>query len=254
MKLLILCVDGFDPDYAAEHGFDKFRHSAKLTIPNECYVETLDGPQPATAKVWASIFSGKAIEEGATVRRGLRKIAHRQLVKMGATWSGKPRYSVGPFNEHLETVFTGRDAFLWNIPTISPEWIARFPDYESLRRYCRREYKQFIVIGLGLSVAQAWDVGAIYTRRLDEQGHNEPDNIDWIYDHVSSEAWRMGEKQRAHEAHLIIISDHGCLDGRHTDHAYIGATFPFEASSILDIRGVIEEALKPQSMEETTNG
>lgn len=243
MKLLILCVDGFDPDYAMENGFDKLRYSSRLSIPRECYVDTPEGPTPHTVRVWPSIFSGRVIDYGRVVRTGLRKLGHDFLVKVGATWKGAPRYRLAPNNESLETVFTDEDAFLWNIPTISPEWITTFPSFDQFMAYCRREFKQFAVIGDGLIVSRAWDVAAIYTRVLDAYGHNQPDRIDFFYEYFSWMAWRAGEKMRAHEGHLMLISDHGCLEGVHTDHAYIGATFPFEAESILDIRRVIEGVL-----------
>jgi hypothetical protein len=65
-----------------------------------------------------------------------------------------------------------------------------------------------------------------------------------MYVEISSECWRLSQTQLARGDHVMMISDHGIKDGRHTDHAYIGATFPFTADSILDVRGVIEEALK----------
>ena len=52
MKLLIFCVDGFDPDYAEENGFARFPYQRKLSIPKECYVMTEEGEAPHTSKVW----------------------------------------------------------------------------------------------------------------------------------------------------------------------------------------------------------
>lgn len=242
MKILILCVDGFDPDYARENGFDQFKHSAKLTIPRECYVPTPEGPTPHTVRVWPSMFSGKAIDYGPVVRKGLRKWGHDALVRLGATWMGEPRYRLAPSNENLDTVFTGRDSFLWNIPTISPEWITTFPSFDQFMAYCIREHLTYSVLAQGLIVSP-WTVGAIYTRRLDAWGHNRPDRIQFLYEAFSSEALSLAQRQQARGDHLMLISDHGCLEGIHTDHAYIGATFPFVAESITDIRRVIEEVL-----------
>ena len=248
MKLLILCVDGFDPDFASENDYDRFRHSAKLTIPRECYSETLDGAQPATGKVWPSILSGRIYDQAVTVRKGARRVIHDLLMKAGITWSGKKKYSVNPWNKDIETFLTGRDAFTWNLPTISPEWIARFPDLEDIVEFCDREIEIFRFLARGLvTEVHGFELGVIYTRTLDAWGHfthlkTELD-VRGLYREISSLVWRLAETQRARGDHLMMISDHGCLNGAHTDHAYIGATFPFEAESILDIRSVVERVL-----------
>ena len=248
MKLLILCVDGFDPDFAMINDYDRFSHSAKLTIPRECYSETVDGAQPATGKVWPSIFSGRIYDQSVTVRKGVRKFVHDLLMKAGITWSGKKRYWVNPWNKDIETFLTGRNAFGWNLPTISPEWLARFPDLDHIVDFCEREYAMFRFLGRGLvSEFGGFELGVIYTRTLDAWGHftHLKGEIDMkrLYQDISAEAWRLSQIQLARGGHLMMISDHGCLNGAHTDHAYIGATFPFEAESILDVRAVVERAL-----------
>lgn len=245
MKLLILCVDGFDYDFAREHGCDKFKHSGKLTIPRECYTETLDGAQPATGKVWPSIFSGRIYDQSLTVRKGVRKIAHDFLMRAGIKWDGKKVYSVNPWNRGIETFMTGRDCFTWNLPTISPEWIARFPDLEHIVDFCERELEIFWMLGRGLSgQGHPCELAVIYTRTLDAWGHfthlKGDADMRRLYQKISNDAWRRSQEQLARNNHLMMISDHGCLDGAHTDHAYIGATFPFEAESILDVRSVVE--------------
>ena len=42
----------------------------------------------------------------------------------------------------------------------------------------------------------------------------------------------------------MIVSDHGIVDGEHTDHAYLGCTEPVKASSILEVRHDIELILR----------
>lgn len=248
MKLLILCVDGFDYDFAKANDYDRFPHSAKLTIPRECYSETLEGAQPATGKVWPSIFSGRIFDQAVTVRKGARRWIHDLLMKMGVSWSGKKRYWVNPWNKDIETFLTGRNAFTWNLPTISPEWLARFPDLDHIVEFCKREYEIFRFLARGLiSEAKGFEIGVIYTRTLDAWGHftHLKDELDMrrLYQEISYEVCRLSQSQLARGDHLMMISDHGCLNGAHTDHAYIGATFPFEAESILDIRSVVEEFL-----------
>lgn len=257
MKLMVLCVDGFDPVYADAHGWNKFRHSAHLDIPAECFIETPDGPQPATGKVWPTIFSGKVHAHSLIERKGARKWGHDWLLRHGIKWSGfrgtgampdrhASGYRVNPWNEDLNTVFTDRLAFTWNLPTISPEWIVAFPDMARLKEYARREFMTYEMITQGmLSRGSAYEVGAVYIRIVDVWGHfKKAEDMEFIYCEIAHEAWRLAERQRARGDHLLMISDHGCLNGVHTDKAYIGATFPFEAENLLDIRGVIEGVLK----------
>lgn len=246
MRLLILCVDGFDPDYARENGFDRLPYSRKLTIPRECYVETPSGPTPHTVRVWPAMFSGKAIDYGLTRRGPLRQFIHDQLVKARITWSGRPAYRLAPSNEELETVFHEYTSFLWNIPTLSPEWITEFPTREKFLAYCLREYMQFYILARGLP-DYPLDIGAVYTRIMDAWGHNKSESdLVFFYEEVSDLAVRLS---RGYDVDVLLVSDHGCLDGVHTDHAYAGASFPFEAESVLDIRRVIEEKLGSRTVD-----
>lgn len=240
MKLLILCVDGFDPDYAREKGYDRLPYSQKLTIPRECYVATPDGPIPHTDRVWPSMFSGKTIDHGLTVRGPLRQLGHDILVKIRLSWSGRPAYGLSPTHEDLDTVFKEYVSFLWNIPTISPEWIMNFPTFDRFLEYCNREYMQFFILACGLP-EYPLDIGAVYTRIMDAWGHHKTEKeLAFLYSEVSDLAVRLS---RGYDLDLMLVSDHGCIEETHTDHAYAGATFPFEAESVLDIRRVIEEKL-----------
>ena len=242
MKLLILCVDGFDPDYARENGYDRLPYSRKMSIPWECYVDTPDGPTPHTVRVWPSLFSGQAIDYGLTVRGPLRQYAHDLLVKVRVTWRGRDMYRLAPTNEELPTVFSEiPSSFLWNIPTISPEWITTFPSYEKFIAYCKREYMQFSILARALP-AYPFDVGAVYTRILDAWAHTRPDEeLIQLYVDISHLAMTLSKRD---DLDIMLLSDHGCINRVHTDHAYAGATFPFEAESVLDIRQVIEERLR----------
>jgi len=131
--LILLCVDGVDPDLVQEFGWGKlFKHNYSLKIPQECYVPDPElGSIPHTTRVWPTIFSGKIIDYSLIRRKGIRKILHDLLVRSRITWRGKPRYRVGPANEDLETIFDKYHSFTWNIPTIDPDWISTFPSFEA---------------------------------------------------------------------------------------------------------------------------
>lgn len=171
------------------------------------------------------------------VRNGARQI--REKLKKRGILRRKTTYTLGGWNEKLETVFTERDSFIWNIPTLVPEWIVTFPDFEDLERFTRREYEMFEVMANGLYDG-AFDVAAIYTRVLDVMSHIGKHREETrFYDRISQLTSDLVHERVGGE--LMVISDHGIVDGFHTDSAYMGATFPFEAESILDVRRVIEE-------------
>lgn len=254
MKLLILCVDGLDHDRASEHGFDVLPYSSKLSIPKDCFIETGQGLEPATGRVWPTIFTGRVIDYQLIERRGARMKIHNWLVRNGARQireklkkrgilRRKKTYTVGGWNEKIETVFSERDSFIWNIPTLVPEWIVTFPDFEDLERFTRREYEMFEVMANGFHRG-AFEVVAIYTRVLDVMSHiGRPQEENDFYDRISRLTSDLVHDQQRAGEEVMVISDHGIIDGFHTDSAYMGATFPFEAESILDVRRVIEEVI-----------
>ena len=60
MKMILLCVDGVDPDLVHEFGWDKlFKFNYSLKIPKKCYHKNPDiGLTPYTLRIWPTIFSG----------------------------------------------------------------------------------------------------------------------------------------------------------------------------------------------------
>jgi len=57
---------------------------------------------------------------------------------------------------------------MWNIPTITPEWIAQFPTYEAGLNYVKREFQHYLT--LAEYPIQKYDLYAIYTRIVDFWG------------------------------------------------------------------------------------
>jgi hypothetical protein len=236
--MIILCVDGIDPHYAIENGFAKFPYQNELTIPKACYIPMPDGPEPDTLKVWPSIFSGEAIDyKGSKTpkrRSKPRQLARDFLIKSGLTWGNyQKRFRVNPYNRDIDLVFTP-ESFYWNIPTISPEHIHNFPNRAEMETQTHNEYKHYRALTRGLP-GLSYDIAAAYTRIIDVYGHVHPDRLKHPYANIFTQAHELAKRSP-----LILVSDHGCLNDRHTDYAYIGANFPFKAKSILDIRGIIE--------------
>jgi hypothetical protein len=239
--MIILCVDGIDPDYAQENGFANLPYQETLTIPKECYILTEKGEEPDTLKVWPTIFSGKTIAyKGSKTpkkRSKPRQLARNFLIKNGLTWGNyEKRFRVNPYNRDIDLVFTPT-SFHWNIPTISPEHISTFPNKEEMKTHARREYLQWTAITRGL-IGCPYDIAAAYTRIIDVYGHVYPDQLKTIYFDVFNHAKTLAKREP-----VILISDHGCLNDRHTDHAYIGSTEPLTAESVLDVRANIERIM-----------
>jgi hypothetical protein len=241
-EMMLLCVDGIDPDLVHEYEWGKlFQHNYKLEIPEECFVPDVElGSTPHTTRVWATIFSGQKIDYGLIKREGLRKQAHDFLVRSGITWRRKKkRYTINPTNENLDTIFNHYDSFAWNIPTISPEWIATFPSYEAFVEYCKRELWMWFYMTFGAEHTE-WDLEAYYLRFLDFVGHNDWKNLRSNYDMLFTHVSNLKLKGRKD---IILLSDHGCRDGLHTNFAYLGSDEPINARSVDELRMDFERML-----------
>lgn len=225
--MILLCVDGVDPDLVYEFGWNKvFKYNHSLKIPQECYVPDPElGSTPHTTRVWPTIFSGKIIDYGLIKREGMRKILHDLLVRSKITWKrGKPRYRISPHNKDLETIFDKYHSFTWNLPTLDPEWIATFPGYDPFVEYCKRELGMWIRMTYGALYLQT-PLQAYYLRYVDYIGHNHPENLREAYATVFLQANDL--KKRGQD--VILLSDHGCNNGVHTERAYLGSDIPFWA-------------------------
>jgi len=75
MKLIVLGVDGLDPDYAKELGYPKLPYEAKLTIPRELYYNG----DPLTIKIWSVLLGANPNLEKAN--KLLSKHARKRRIK-----------------------------------------------------------------------------------------------------------------------------------------------------------------------------
>lgn len=234
MVLILLCVDGVDPELVQEFGWDNlFKFNYSLKIPRECYVKCSDiGITPYTLRVWPTIFSGQIIDYdyGIIRRKGIRKIIHDLLVQLGITWKGKPKYGLGPYNSDLETIFDEYESFTWNLPTMNPEWLINFPDIETLMKFSKRELRTWIQMTLGASYFDT-PIQAYYLRYVDCIGHFHPDELRMAYNTIFLHASDLKKK-----LDVILLSDHGCKDGIHTEQAYLGSDYPINAEWINELR------------------
>jgi len=243
MKLLVLCVDGLDPDYALELGFPKMPYESKLKIPKELYNESLGIPD--TLLIWPSMLSGRIVPTSkeqlhkkhnvflGEIRLPIRRFLH----KYGIKWvREKGKWEIKPINVNIETVAEKYNSTMWNIPTICPEFVCGFPSRDDMLRYGLREYETWKMVSYGMSL-YPYDLSLAYSHLPDILGHlRKP--LEEIYLDVHHHAMRLS-KHRS----VMLVSDHGCLDGDHTHHAYLGCTEPIEAENVLDVRADIERIL-----------
>ena len=136
----------------------------------------------------------------------------------------------------METIAGKYNSIIWNIPTLCPEFISGFPTPEDMLRYGRHEYKIWKIITDGMCL-YPHVLSMAYCHLPDIIGHLKLPLED-IYLDIHHHAMRLS-KHRS----VMLVSDHGCLDGEHTHHAYLGCTEPIEAENVLDVRADIERIL-----------
>lgn len=241
--LLVMCVDGLDPGLAATLGLH-MEYEAALTIPKELYYNG----SPHTLHIWPSIFTGKislypglADSEMSEFRINIRK----WLISHGIRWRregiiirrafnerlGQPRWAVKNPSVDKTILDSCLNSFIWNIPGVSEGFIMGVSD-----SYLKAQYEiwAFLVRMLPFS---NFNVAAVYTHIIDILAHKiRKKEVHDLYKHIFVEA-----KTQSKKCDVLLISDHGCcpVKGRHTELAYAGANFPFEASTVLDIANVI---------------
>ena len=232
MKTILLCVDGIDPDLVREFGWDNlFKFNYSLKIPIECYAMNLDvGPTPYTLKIWPTIFSGKIIDYPQIRRKGIRKLIHNLLIRVGFNWNGKQKYGINTTNLELETIFDNYPSFTWNLPTMNPECILSFPDLQKCVSHSKRELNMWLRMTLG-SLYFDTPLQAYYLRYIDVVGHYNPEKLREAYNTIFLHVSDLKKK-----GNVILLSDHGCKDGCHTELAYLGSDHSFNAKWVNELR------------------
>ncbi len=228
MTLLILCVDGIDYDYAKSLDYPKLPYEKKIEIQDELCNE--DG-WPLTALVWPTIFTETLIDELLPLHiHPLRYRARKLLHSMGIQWERKNRarsVNVTP-KMSISTFLDRYNSFDWNIPRISLQFATHFADTERYLEWSKEEYRVWKIILMGLTHYK-YDVAACYCRIIDAYGHHYKP-LDDLYMDVDDLVKRFSKTNKT-----ILVSDHGCIDGKHTKHAYYGSTEPIKAQNVLDI-------------------
>jgi hypothetical protein len=239
--LTILCIDGLDPDKWIDLGLE-MPYESRLSIPHELYQNEV----PFTPHVWPSIFSGKKVRHpdvGEELNQWRLKIRH-WLNRRGIKWfrqgtkikSSQSEETLEPTWRHwdkleVDTVFDHYPHLKFDIPGVSPGFMFGSEEHNKENHQI---YKTLAIQTLNSPLPLI----ALYTHLMDWQAHHfRP--IDFLYKETKLLAETIQVKRE-----VIIISDHGCLDGMHTDHAYFGSTQPISAENVVQVREDIENILK----------
>ena len=193
MKLVVLCVDGLDPDYARELGFPKMPYESRLKIPDELYYDGV----LHTQLIWPSILSGRVVitELKTSLRPNIwlswiRLPIRRFLHKYGIKWKRKKRMCrINPSNVNIKTVADKYNSIMWNFPTICPEFVSGFPTPNERSAYERQEYKIWKIIADGMCL-YPYDLSVAYCRLPDILGHLKKSPGD-IYHDIHHHAMTM---------------------------------------------------------------
>ena len=246
-SIIVLCADGLDPNVASDYGLS-MPYQTSLSIPRELYFKG----HPHTMNIWPSMFAGR-IETYpgfrsdkdpilTRIRRGTRKT----LRKFGIKWkrTGKSieftdeiTYAWRVLNPEVEdTIFDNFDSFPWNIPGISPGFL-----FGVSNEYALYEYETLKKICIATTTYYDLPLVAIYSTIIDRYEHALL-NTKLFYFEFFNLAKMISEISTKS---VVLVSDHGCVDGEHTEEAYFGATFPISDSckSVIDVRKELETRL-----------
>ena len=248
-RLVILCVDGLDPDFASENNFS-MEYESRMSIPVELYSEM---GSPWTPRVWPSIFSGELelypfLKKTNWLRLKIRKF----LVSHGITWRrdglkitrkrhGYRLIHMPRIAENL--VIDNYRSFLYHVPAVGSDYF-----YGTYPAYVELEWEQFNVLA-SFSRYLDHDICAVYTRIIDHKGHRyiEGNKVsEKILFEYYKQVFELVDMIKGRGT-IMLISDHGTL-GKHTDYAYLGCTEPVHATSVLEVRRDIERILDGRAL------
>lgn len=174
------------------------------------------------------------------IRLPIRRLLNEFGIKWNRAQKAKKTWKIKASNVNIEKVTDNYNSIMWNIPTICPEYIYGYPSLDDMLRYGLREYEIWKMVSYGMCL-YPYDLSLAFCHLPDMFGHLEKP-LEEIYLDVHYHATRLS-KHRA----VMLVSDHGCLDGEHTHHAYLGCTEPIEAENVLEVRADIERILSSRA-------
>ena len=128
-----------------------------------------------------------------------------------------------------KSIFDNYNSFTFSIPGVNYGYI-----FGANLKTLKERYEHFKVLARMLPYTN-YDLAGIYHSLIDRYAHTGA-NIKYLYNEL-----KMIIKSTSCD--LLVLSDHGCdpETHAHNENAYIGATFPFKADSVLDVYNIIKD-------------
>lgn len=251
LKLLILCADGLDYEYAKGSTVLKMPYEYKLNVDDELCVDFEGKRYPHTLIIWPSILAGRFIETKIPPinenRNKFRMKIRRGIKQLGINWKRKEQeknFTICPLNHGLETMGVKYNSIIWNIPTISPEFVWGYPSTKLGINYMQREYEIFKLITRGM-ISYKYQLSIAYFRILDMYAHLK---MSKAYEFILLDLDQHIKYLQSLDQNIciILVTDHAAspIDGDHHNYAYLGCNNPVKASSLLEIRSEVERLLE----------
>ncbi len=245
MTLFILCIDGMDYDEVLRFGLG-LEYNNKLTIPEELHRYG----RPFTPNVWPSIFTGRVVIHPLYKQNqiwGPRAKVREFLTRRGITWRRQGfKIFRGEDRQRMDlekatythwprcvdkTVLDGYNNFTFDIPSVSNTFAMREP---------KASTEFWVWLSIFANYFNHFDFGivALYAHKLDGYAHRMMD-YSKLYHEVFDLAKRLSKRHK-----VMIISDHGTVDGEHTLFSYLGCTEPVHATNVLEVKRDIERIME----------
>lgn len=252
--LMILCADGLDSEYAADLGLH-MPHERALDIPEELIRN--DG-YPHTLDIWPSMFTGEVhiypIQIGPGVAPNLRNPIRKWLHGHGIKWRRRGiifnksrKLDANPIHSKIyepsvnSTVLNNYRSFSYGLPAISYDCV-----FGGGLQYAIAEFNTVSDLAQILQFGHFNDISALYFRILDSVGHRHPFIDEALLDSWYSSVFVLAASLRCP---VMLVSDHGCINGRHTQRAYLGCTEPIYSQTVLDVAEDIKNIMNGDTHE-----
>jgi hypothetical protein len=254
MKLTILAIDALSPQLASKYPWLSTRliSHRPIEVPVIRFIE-----DPTTSVVWASFLTGLLPEEHGILYPGSWGVSMVDWLYWRIPYAVR-----SPAHKFLDRFLSMRLNIRDN--TFSSTWLHRlgfsfidFPHINS-RKYFDEEHRfqqKYLTTDIDLHEINEWLIKdferktsyvlqdenvVVYYRHIDALGHllADAEVKRWCMEFANL-VQVVSEKKD-----VLVVSDHGIRDGKHTNKGYCAATFPLDGiKSITDFAGVLPKRI-----------
>jgi len=280
MKVVILGFDGLEYNLVEHFRLKNMKQKqyGKLSIPKECYTETVDPLgnkiyEPWTPYVWSAFLTGKLPMETGVSKQSLLQwnnplLQFLRIVSMKVGLNrirnkGKIFEKLGFKRVHFSiedykcpTIFSySKKPYIINVPTISKNWGVELEGrtFDEMLQVTWRRFYNVRNETLQAIKKGDWDLLMMYTRLLDVVGELCFGKFMVLFKAYSICNQYVGQIQRylGDDTICLIISDHGMERfgktsfGKHSNHAFysLNVKTSWKPKTVLDFFNKIPEWL-----------